>query len=82
MALSWNSLGAVFRYDFFWRVLIFIAALAVLIVGFFVVGRLNFNRSPPDLKAQQEENLGAWPGNGPLGVTPGAASAHSETSQR
>ena len=32
MALSWNSLGAVFRYDFFWRVLIFLAALAVLIV--------------------------------------------------
>jgi membrane fusion protein (multidrug efflux system) len=32
VALSWNSLGAVFRYDFFWRVLIFIAALAVLIV--------------------------------------------------
>jgi membrane fusion protein (multidrug efflux system) len=32
VALSWNSLGAVFRYDFFWRVLIFLAALAVLIV--------------------------------------------------
>jgi membrane fusion protein (multidrug efflux system) len=32
VALSWNSLGAVFRYDFFWRALIFLAALAVLIV--------------------------------------------------
>ena len=32
MALSWNSLRAVFRYDFFWRVLIFLAAVAVLVV--------------------------------------------------
>jgi membrane fusion protein (multidrug efflux system) len=32
VALSWNSLRAVFRYDFFWRVLIFLAAVAVLVV--------------------------------------------------
>ena len=32
VALSWNSFRAAFRYDIFWRVLIFLAALAVLIV--------------------------------------------------
>ena len=32
MALSWNSLKAAFRHDIIWRVLIFLAALAVLIV--------------------------------------------------
>ena len=32
MALSWNSLKAVFRNDFIWRALIFLVALAVLIV--------------------------------------------------
>jgi len=32
VALSWNSLKAAFRHDIIWRVLIFLAALAVLIV--------------------------------------------------
>jgi membrane fusion protein (multidrug efflux system) len=32
MALSWNSFKAGFRYDFIWRTLIFLIALAVLIV--------------------------------------------------
>ncbi len=32
MALSWNSFKAGFRYDFIWRTLIFLVALAVLIV--------------------------------------------------
>ena len=32
MALSWNSLKAAFRNDFIWRALIFLVALAVLIV--------------------------------------------------
>jgi membrane fusion protein, multidrug efflux system len=32
VALSWNSFWAVFRFDYFWRTLIFLAAVAVLIV--------------------------------------------------
>jgi membrane fusion protein (multidrug efflux system) len=32
VALSWNSLKAAFRHDFIWRTLIFLVALAVLIV--------------------------------------------------
>ena len=32
LALSWNSFRATFRYDMFWRVLIFLAAVAVLVV--------------------------------------------------
>jgi membrane fusion protein (multidrug efflux system) len=32
MALSWNSFKAGFRYDFIWRTLIFVIALAVLVV--------------------------------------------------
>jgi membrane fusion protein, multidrug efflux system len=32
VALSWNSFWAAFRYDMFWRVLIFLAAVGVLVV--------------------------------------------------